>query len=393
MRILFYRYNSICEPDIKATFLSFGFEVEEYTIEMERKDVYPAELVKKVGGYLQEHPCDAVFSMNFYPMLSEVCNIFHIRYISWVVDAPVVELYASSITNEWNRTFIFDRALYEDVVRINPTCVFHLPLGARLEEKERLLKRADGETIRRFTSDVAFVGSLYSEKNPYDDVKGLPKRLEGYLDGIMGVQQRVYGSYFVNELVSDEDVETFKVCHPDFYSPGEGSFLTDKKTLTEWYMGNKITAMERQETFRVLSENFAVSIYTASDTTGLPWLDNRGTAKTQTEMPIIFHHAKINVNTTAKGIRTGLPLRLFDILSCKGFVLTNYQEELPELFEIGRDVVAYTSMGEMKELCAYYLDHERERRAIAEAGYETLKANYTYERQMEKMMLLAYGKG
>ena len=154
MRVFFYRYNSICEPDIIATFEEFGFEVDICTLELDRKDIYPAQQVKKVGQYLQEHPADFVFSINFFPMLSEVCNIFHIRYISWVVDSPVMELFSRSICNEWNRTFLFDREIYREISGYNPGRIFHLPLAARVEEKEKLFAGASRAEQRKFAHDV-----------------------------------------------------------------------------------------------------------------------------------------------------------------------------------------------------------------------------------------------
>ena len=53
--------------------------------------------------------------------------------------------------------------------------------------------------------------------------------------------------------------------------------------------------------------------------------------------------------------RSGLSLRIFDVHGCGGFLITNYQAELPEFFEIGKDLVAYESENHLKELCAYYL--------------------------------------
>ena len=115
-----------------------------------------------------------------------------------------------------------------------------------------------------------------------------------------------------------------------------------------------------------------------------------GLAKSLTEMPIIFKESKINLNITSKAIRYGLPLRIFDILSCEGFVLTNYQPEIPELFTPGEDLVMYGSQEELEELIAYYLSHDKERREIAAHGLETLKANYTYEKQIAKMFEMAF---
>ena len=99
-------------------------------------------------------------------------------------------------------------------------------------------------------------------------------------------------------------------------------------------------------------------------------------------MPVIFHNSKINLNITAKSIRSGLSLRIFDVLGCGGFLITNYQAELPEFFEIGKDPVAYESENHLKELCAYYLTHDDERNEIARHGYETIVNNHTYDIRM-----------
>ena len=107
-------------------------------------------------------------------------------------------------------------------------------------------------------------------------------------------------------------------------------------------------------------------------------------------MPVIVHVSNINIDTTSKPIRTGLPLRIFDILSCGGFCISNYQAEIPELFVPGEEIVMYESLDELQELCAYYLDHESERRQIAEAGFEKLKKCYTYETVLQKLLYTAF---
>ncbi len=390
MKVLFYRYGSICEPDIIDTFQEIGLEVDEYTKEITNKNISQKDSVNQVGNYLMDHPVDFVFSINFFPFLSEICNVFHIRYLSWIVDAPVMELYSTAIENPWNRTFIFDRAVYDEIHPLNPDCVFHLPLGANVAPKDALFKRSSASEQKRFSHDIAFVGSLYTEKCPYDKLSGASESLRGYLDGIMRAQEQVYGYYFIEELLSDQHVEEFRKHLPGFYHYPAASHLTDKRTMSQLYIGNKISAMERVDSFRLLSEHFPVTIYTGSDTTALPKLDNRGFAKSLTEMPLIFHQSKINLNITSKAIRTGLPLRIFDILSCGGFVLSNYQPEIPELFNIGEDLAVYTSQEELLALCEYYLTHEDERIAIAENGYEKLKQHYTYEKQLEKLLLTAF---
>ena len=111
MKILFYRYRSICEPDILETFQEYGFEVTQITEHMYNKEFSPKDAVPFVSKMLIEKEYNAVFSINFFPFLSEVCNLMKIRYICWIVDWPVLELYSPSIKNPYNRIFIFDYKL------------------------------------------------------------------------------------------------------------------------------------------------------------------------------------------------------------------------------------------------------------------------------------------
>lgn len=117
MEVLFYRYNSICEPDIIAILRRLGHAVSEITEEMTNKSIGAKAQMDLVAQALKKKPCQAVFSINFFPIVSEVCNIFHIPYVCWVVDCPVMELYSHSIRNPWNRIFLFDYAMYEEFTR------------------------------------------------------------------------------------------------------------------------------------------------------------------------------------------------------------------------------------------------------------------------------------
>ena len=108
LNILFYRYGSICEPDIIESFQTLGYTVYEHDTEIYDKNPVVGQIVNSISEFIQLHSIDCIFSINFFPILSEICKIYRIRYISWVVDAPVLELYAPSIKNTCNRTFIFD---------------------------------------------------------------------------------------------------------------------------------------------------------------------------------------------------------------------------------------------------------------------------------------------
>ena len=89
---------------------------------------------------------------------------------------------------------------------------------------------------------------------------------------------------------------------------------------------------------------------------------------------------------TAKSIKSALPLRIWDILACGGFVMTNFQSEIPEYFEIGTDLETYSSKDELIEKCEYYLAHEEERRQIAKNGFEKAKKLHSLEGRLKEML-------
>ncbi len=390
MKMLFYRYGSICEPDILSAFAELGVETTEYTDEITNKDRPLKTATKLLGNFLLDHPVDFVFSINFFPFISELCNIFHIRYLCWTVDSPVMELYSTAISNEWNRIFLFDREQYNEFIEYNPERIFHLPLAASVKNKIRLFEATPQDIQKNYAHDIAFVGSLYSEKCPYDRLADNHSYLNGYLNAIMAAQESVYGYYFISDLLTDKIIAQFRDNFPGFYEYPGVSHLSPRETLSQLYIGNKISALERLHTFQFLCQAHSVDIYTGSDTSSIPSIIDHGLAKSLTEMPLIFHNSKINLNITSKPIRSGLPLRIFDIISCGGFVLSNYQTELPELFNIDSEIVTYGSYDELLAQCDYYLTHDKIRAEIAESAYHKLCKQHTYELRLVNMLELAY---
>ncbi|MGN0342151.1 MAG: DUF3880 domain-containing protein [Roseburia sp.] len=391
MRFLFYRYGSICEPDMIEALKELGHEINSIELEITDKSTTPQQTLHTVTEALFSKEYHGVISINYYPILSAICNIFRIRYISWTVDSPVMELYSHTLSNEWNRTFFFDRLQYENFSEKNPGRIFHLPLAVNARRLDTLFTDVNNEDPSRFHSEISFVGSLYTEKCLYDKVQGLTPRTEGYLNAIMEAQSLIYGYYFIPEILQEQTdiIEEFKAHMPEYYTPPEDFTRDDVMTMSMVYLAPKITTIERLRLMRTLGQYYPVNLYTGSDTTGLP-IRNCGRAKSLTEMPLIFRNSRINLNTTAKGIRSGLPLRIFDVLGCGGFLLTNYQPELSEHFIAGEDLDVYTCDEELLEKTAYYLSHEKERQEIAHNGLEKVRASHTYTIRLAQMLSLAF---
>lgn len=388
MNILIYRYNSICEDAVIRGLKELGHTVYEVILEVENKSPSGQEILDAVVMGMEKSNADIIFSINYYPALSEIARVYKLLYYSWIVDAPVLELYSKTIKNRCNRVFIFDSELYREISVYNPYNIFYLPLAADCDFYQNAIRNASLSDVEKYTHNITFVGSLYTEKCPYDKVKNLSPKISGYLHGIMKAQEKIYGYYFVEELLSDELVDEFVKNYDGYYLAGEEDLLTKKRTLAQFYIGNKIIAMERVDTFKYLSEKFEVDIYTASDTKEIPKLKNHGTIMTHTKMPIVFNKSTINLNPTSKPIRSGIPLRIFDLLACEGFVLCNYQSDLLNEFLPGEELDIYSSIEELEEKIRYYLSHTDVCREIAHNGYEKVSKRHTYPLRLEQMFRL-----
>lgn len=389
MNILFYRYGSICEPDIIAEFQELGNFVSEISTEIIEKNLSGEKRIELVSNSLFSHSYDFVFSINFFPFLSEVCNIFQIRYVCWTVDSPVMELFSNSLSNEWNRIFLFDQAQYRDFSAYNPSHIYHLPLATSPKRWDAVINESSVSDHERFKGDISFVGSLYTEKCPYDRLTNPPAYLSGYLEGLINSQLKIYGYNFLEEVLPDDIIADFKAHLPGFYCPPESARKDDRATMAQLYLDAKISALERTNVMTTVGIHYPLNLYTGSDTTNLP-VQNKGLVKSLTEMPLVFHNSKINLNITSKSIREGIPLRVFDVLGCGGFLITNYQTELPDCFSIGDDLDVYTSMDDLLTKIDYYLSHEADRIEIAHNGYEKIRACHNYPERLLDMISLAF---
>lgn len=390
MNILFYRYGSICEPDIIASFKHLGFRITEDTREVYNKQLLPSDCIKGLNELLKQDTYSFVFSINFFPSVSDVCNIWGIPYLCLIVDSPVLELFSTSLANPCNKIFLFDRQLYNDFHHINPDGIFHIPLATNVRDNYATATMANAADRTRFSSDISFIGSLYSEKCLYNQIT-LPEKMRGYVDGLIEAQLLVYGYNFIEECVTPELIEAFCKVRPELINFPDSMKVDTKAVIAQHIISVKVAEQERLRYLKALSEHFNVDLYTGSDTYSMPLIHNRGFAKTNTEMPIIFHQSKINLNLTAKSIRSGLSLRIFDVLGCEGFLITNYQAELPEHFNIGEDLEAYTSLDDLMGKCEYYLLHDKERQEIAHNGFEKVKKYHTYDIRLTQMLEIAFG--
>ncbi|WP_270854196.1 CgeB family protein [Roseburia hominis] len=384
MHILMYRWKAYNYRDIEQTLLLLGHTVDNIEQELGSYDVSP-EFERVIEEKIRGTHYDMVFTVNYFPLISNVCERTGVKYISWTCDNPLISMYHESVFHACNYIFTFDKTNYLEFRGMGVKHIWYLPLAVDTERMDALLgapekagrrKAAQDPEMQKYRGDVAFVGSLY-ERNSYDKIKSrLPEYLRGYFDAVMEAQLNISGANIVEPMLTTNILEQLQ----EYFQleKSEGSFSDLGLIFQTTVLGFKIAEIERRRALIELSKHYKVNVYSNSDVSDLLRIQYCGSVDYWSEMPKVFRMSKINLNFTIPNIKSGIPLRIWDVLGCGGFLLTNYQAEIPYYFKEGEDLVCFDGLEDLCEKVGYYLEHEEERKRIAWNGYCKVREKHSY---------------
>lgn len=376
MKILFIEWASFGNADIKDAFNKEGHNIVCFPFS--NKDARRDEEIEvALTDRLRETVPDAVFSFNYFPLVSNVCKKEGLPYLSWIYDSPYVMLYSYTAVNPCNHIHVFDRALCREFQTAGIKTVHYLPMAANTE-------RLDALDAGASCYDVSFVGSLYTEShNFFDRMETLSDYAKGYLEGLMNAQMRIQGYNFIQESLSPIMEELYQALPMD---PNPDGVETREYLYAQYVINRKLTGLERLRLLTAVTKKHPLDLFTLDPAFTLPNLRNHGTADYYSEMPLVFKKSRINLNISLRSIKSGIPLRGFDIMGSGGFLLSNYQEDFLENFTPGVDFEYYENEQDLLQKIDYYLAHEEERQAIAKNGHDKVADAHTYRDRVREML-------
>jgi hypothetical protein len=104
------------------------------------------------------------------------------------------------------------------------------------------------------------------------------------------------------------------------------------------------------------------------------------------EMYEVLGRSTATINThidVAEGFANNL--RLYEATGMGTLLITDAKQNLGQLFEVGREVVAYSDAGECAELIAFYLGRPAEAALIAQAGQRRTLRDHTWLDRMTRL--------
>jgi hypothetical protein len=104
------------------------------------------------------------------------------------------------------------------------------------------------------------------------------------------------------------------------------------------------------------------------------------------EMYDAIHRSRLsfNIHSTKAGESVG-NMRMFETTGVGGCLLTDTADNMAELFEDGKEVVTYFCLDECVEKVRFLLDHEDQRRSIAQAGQKRTLRDHTIRNRCQQI--------
>ncbi len=379
MNILVYKWDIFTYEDIINELKKQGHLVDvlAFPVSSHIKDeVFEEKLTK----YIKTDRYDIVFSINYFTTISNICHKYKINYISWTCDAPLLSMRNSSVYNPENSIYVFDKKEYEYFNSIGADTVKYLPLAGSPKRISKLIKNKD-----KYLYDISFVGNLY-DKNRYDEmINALPPYLCGYMDAAIEAQLNVSGGNILNIMLTDDIIDNL---HQYIDVQSENNSLSDSNLKLHFatsVLSYKVASIMRTNTLNSLGSIADVHLFTTSCTDNMHRITVHPPVRYLDEMPSVFASSKINLNMTIPNIENGIPLRVFDILSAGGFLMTDYRPEIENLFDINKDLVVYDGTDDLVAKVEYYLRHDKERELISANGFDKLQKLHTYSHRINVM--------
>lgn len=385
-RILYIETNEIGILDIPRVLNESGYDVYHARFGIAACN-YDEKMKRKIVGTINIYQVQYVVTYDFIEVAAQACLEADVPYISWIYDAPQKELYTHFAFYPSNYIFAFDKRQKERLEAIGIKNSFYMPLGVHKNMVQMVLEIYKEKRKKRYQTDIAFVGQLYQNVNNEKILLELEKR------GLTGSEEIIQSCYMkwdekttLHGKMDEATILYFREIDDDTVRK-QYPYMSEQYYYESAFLARILAYRERIHILNMLAQKYQLDFYT-HDTDNNQLSDKinvKPGVKTE-QLTYIYSTSKININVTLHCIETGASQRIFDIMGAGGFLLSNYQKELAELFIPGEEIVLFHNEQELMELVDYYMKHEDERERIARNGQKKVLEQHDLHLKLEQML-------
>ena len=298
---------------------------------------------------------------------------------SWFVDNPhlIIHLYTRCVS-PWTTLFTWDSDNIPTLRAAGFEHVFYLPLGT---DPDRFHPSKGTAAPAAWKAELSFVGNSMVYK-----VGGRLKN--GRFPRALLLTFHAVASDFM-ESDQRSVADFLKNCRPDAYAHYQQLPDNEAKLAYETAVTWQATRLYRNGCVRRLLPLRPLIVGDAG------WkVEFRHEAQQPRymdalsyyhDLPLFYPQSVINFNCTSKQMKGAVNQRVFDVPATGSFVLTDWREQMDQLFE-PHEIVCYHEPDEAPELARHYLAHPAERRRITQAARQRVLACHTWQHRLQTML-------
>ncbi len=256
-----------------------------------------------------------------------------------------------------------------------------LPCNSGLDGIEMPTPEITEEDKEKYSCDVSFIGqSITFHHNPYIQFIVNFSNMNKHLDAVMNEQVENFAKNIQKDAYEKGDLEIFSIQYMHNFLD-----MLDRRDL-DFALGVEASSRLRKKLVSAL-DGLNVKVFgdDAWKQLGLKTVKFLDETSYWNETPKVYKLSKINLNIS-KTFFTGVIQRVYDIIYCGGFCLTDYREDAAKRFEIGKEIETFSSEKEMVEKVRYYLEHDNERKEIAERGHARLMNEHRVGHRVDEVL-------
>jgi spore maturation protein CgeB len=325
-----------------------------------------------------------VAAINYTNGLAEFCDAESVPLLCWEIDPSLDELKPLAKPAPRAHIYTYRQAHVDAFRRAGFTQVAYLPLAA--DTYARGPTKVIGPEALKYRSPVAFVGasmtgSARAQKKAFLDfvaeVRRAPREQgAGQLEHLLAQQREEPRRYRLGQ-----DLEQH---FPDVLA----ALKQRRPGISAHNLLCELAACEKRILFVSACADFGMDVWGDEgwQVTAEFGVRYKGGAGHKFELNKVYSNAAINLDVGRIYQQDIVTMRVFDVLACQGFCLTEDSDELRRLFQAGHELDTYASLEELRDKINFYLARPELCRQIAERGYRAVRERHTIELRLDSML-------
>ncbi|WP_027180551.1 CgeB family protein [Maridesulfovibrio bastinii] len=379
-RILFLDRKYFLINEIKSALTRNNIKFR--CLDVGNSDTVRNGFVEDLLSIVVEFKPDFVLTVNHFGIdregrLTELLHKLNLPLASWFVDNPYLILYRyDKVCSDKTAIFTYDAGNLEIMRDRGFSNVFYLPLATDIYRFKPGCAGANA-----WKSDISFLGnSMVAAVSRYTDMADLPTKLHSSVKKIAA------------EFKESEDLSVsqfLKRCYPALLQNMNLLPTDEQKLAYEALITWEATRLYRLNCIKGILDFNPLIVgdqgwnQLLADKKGWRYLES---IDYYADLPGFYPQSKINFNCTSRQMKGAVNQRVFDVPACGAFVLTDYREQVENLFEPGVEIITYRDRSEIKELTAKYLKDKNLRESVSKAARKRILSEHTYENRLSDLI-------